>query len=91
MPEVIILEVLAALSFFAVSFRESDGKETSMKVSSRFNISEKICSHATNKIWPQMVEKRRSEGMRTKYTDSPQPTSRLRYSRFFTFHSSELE
>ena len=53
-------------SLFAATVRAYGGRETSKKVSIRFNILRKVCLQVTNKIWLDMAEKGRSEGMRTK-------------------------
>ena len=70
--------ILAMSSFRTVTFRAYRDRETSKKVSISSNTSKGILPQATTKIWPQMVEKKRSELMRTKiHLGRTVPTSRL--------------
>ena len=65
--------ILATSSLLTVTFRAYGGRETSKKVRIHFNISKQVCLQFTNKIWLDMAEKGRSEGMRTKCTTALNP------------------
>ena len=85
--ERLISVILAMSSFLMVTFRVYGGRETTKKVRIRFNISRKVCLQVINKIWVQMMEKGRSEGMRTKCAPGGiEPLSH----RFISFRSSGI-
>ena len=82
-----ISAILAMSSFRTVTFRAFRDRETSKKVRIRLNISKKVCMQVINKIWLDMAEKGRPEGMRTKC--APDDIEPLPH-RFITFCSSEM-
>ena len=80
--------ILATSSLLTVTFRAYGGRETSKKVRIRINISRNVCLQFTNKIWLDMAEKGRSEGMRTKC--APGEIEPLPH-RFITFQSNKMK